>query len=151
MKTTIVTTLVLVTVTLILSCSKGKFATTPRIEVKSYSTKEVPVNGGLTIRLTYYDKEGDLGKGGFWAARYRRNILPLPAGLNKPDTLDVAHGYNIPDFPARDKGDIFLELDYNFLKESPVENDTIYFRIAVTDVKGNASDTITTDNIVIHR
>ncbi|MEI9910542.1 MAG: hypothetical protein WDO71_13245 [Bacteroidota bacterium] len=43
-----------------------------------------------------------------------------------------------------------MQLNYDdFLKESVSKNDTIVFRIAVTDKAGNKSDTITTDKIVI--
>src|SRR5258706_12617570 len=133
----------------IIPCRKGKFETRPRIEVKSYSTKEVPPQGQLIIRLNYFDKEGDLGGGDFFAARYRLNVRPLAGSdINYPDTLDVAHGYTVPVFPAKDQGEVDLTLPYNgFLKESRAENDTIYFRIAVTDKAGNKSDTISTDPI----
>lgn len=134
---------------ILVACSKNKFETTPKIEIKSYNTKIVPVGGRLVILMNYFDKEGDLGTGGFWAARYRSNLLPLPPLNDKADTLDSAHGYSLPDFPNKDKGEISLELDYSFLKESLSENDTIFFRIAITDKEGNESDTLTTDKIVI--
>jgi hypothetical protein len=131
---------------LLFSCHKDKFATKPLIEVKSYSSREIPPNGQLTLRLNYFDKEGDLGTGAFWAARYRLNVFPLPSNQNKADTLN----YTLPDFPKRDNGEISLELGYaSFLKESVTENDTIYFRIAVTDKAGNKSDTITTEPVVV--
>jgi hypothetical protein len=132
---------------LLFSCDKDKFETRPRIEVKSYSSKEIAQHGILTIRLNYYDKEGDLGTGPFWAARYRLNALPLGSSdADRADTLT----YALPEFPARDVGEIFLRLEYdNFLKESFSQNDTIFFRIAVEDKAGNKSDTINTDPIVI--
>ncbi|MEI9910543.1 MAG: hypothetical protein WDO71_13250 [Bacteroidota bacterium] len=43
--------------------------TKPLIEVKSYNSKEISQHGQLTIRLNYFDKEGDLGKGDFFAVR----------------------------------------------------------------------------------
>lgn len=135
---------------LVFACGKNKFETTPRIEIKSYSSKIIPVNGQLTLRLTYFDKEGDLSGGDFWLARYRLNRFPLPPAQDKADTLDAAHGYALPDFPPRAKGEISLDFDYQgFLKESATENDTIYFRIAVSDKEGHKSDTISTDPIVI--
>lgn len=147
---TILAICVLVFTLFIIACSKGKFETQPRIEVKSYSTKVVPNRGGLVIHLNYYDKEGDLGGGDFFAARYRTNQKPLGTGDNIiADTLDAAHGYTVPVFPAKDQGEIDLTFDYNFLKESISENDTIFFRIAVSDKAGHHSDTISTDKIVI--
>ena len=132
---------------LLFACDKDKFETKPLIEVKSYSSKEIFQNGTLTIRLNYYDKEGDLGTGPFWAARYRLNAQPL--GTSDADRADSLN-YALPEFPARDKGEILLELKYdNFLKESFTQNDTIFFRIAVEDKAGNKSDTINTDPIVI--
>jgi len=148
---TVLATVLLSFILFLFACNKGKFETRPRIEVKSYSSKEISQHGQLTIRLNFYDKEGDLGGGDFWAARYRLNIRPLgTSDANRADTLDVAHGYTVPEFPARDQGEVLLQLDYDsFLKESNAENDTIYFRIAVTDKAGNKSDTISTDPIVI--
>lgn len=129
------------------ACNKDKFATKPRIEVKSYNSKEIPQHGQLAIRLNYFDKEGDLSTGAFFAARVRLNRLPLgTSDADRPDTLN----YPLPNFPVKDQGEILLQLNYDdFLKESVSKNDTIVFRIAVTDKGGNKSDTITTDPIVI--
>jgi hypothetical protein len=136
---------------LFVSCSKGKFETKPRLEIKSYNTKVVPLHGQLVIHVNFFDKEGDLGGGDFFAARYRLNIRPLTGSdVNLADTLDAAHGYTVPVFPATDQGSIDLTFDHDsFLKESVFENDTIYFRIAVTDKAGHKSDTVSTDPIVI--
>jgi hypothetical protein len=142
---------ILFTTLLIVSCSKGKFETKPRLEIKSYSTKEVPLHGQLVIHVNFFDKEGDLGGGDFFAARYRLNIRPLTgADAHLADTLDTAHGYSVPVFPPTDQGSIDLTFDHDsFLKESVFENDTIFFRIAVTDKAGHKSDTVNTDPIVI--
>jgi hypothetical protein len=132
---------------ILLACGKDKFATKPRIEIKSYSSKEIGLNGQLTIRINYFDKEGDLGDGQFFAVRDRLNALPLgTSDADRPDTLR----YPLPSFPKEEKGEVFLQLNYNdFLKESVSQNDTIVFRIAVEDKATNKSDTITTDPIVI--
>jgi hypothetical protein len=141
-------TILAILVSLVLfACGKDRFATKPRIEIKSYSSKEISEHGKLTIRINYFDKEGDLGQGNFFAVRRRLNALPLGTGdADRADTLR----YLLPEFTARDKGEIFLELNYDdFLKESLSKNDTIDFRIAVTDIAGNKSDTISSDKIVI--
>lgn len=139
--------LIISTAIFLFACSKDKFATKPLIEIKSYSSKEIPQHGQLTIRVNYFDKEGDLGKGDFFAVRNRLNVLPLgTSDADRPDTLR----YPLPDFTPESKGEISLQLNYDdFLKESVSKNDTIVFRIAVTDKAGNKSDTITTDKIVI--
>ncbi len=131
---------------IIVACSKDKFETKPLIEVRSINSTILPQNATLVIKLDYFDKEGDLGNGSFFAAKVRLNALPLGSG--SPDLVDTFN-YVIPEFPARDKGEISLQLDYNRLKESLNENDTVMFRLAVVDIAGNKSDTINTENIVI--
>lgn len=139
------------TTVLLLACSKDKFTTKPRLEIKSYNSKEIHNGQTLTMRINFFDKEGDIGTGDFWLARYRTNIKQLDGSdVDRADTLDAARGYHVPDFPPSDKGEIFVDLTYaDFLKESNDQNDTIYFRIAVKDKAGNASDTITSDQLVI--
>jgi len=139
--------LIISTAIFFIACGKDKFETKPLIEVKSYNSKEIPQHGQLTIRLNYFDKEGDLGTGNFFAVRNRLNALPLgTSDADRPDTLR----YALPEFSPEATGEIFLQLNYDdFLKESVSKNDTIVFRIAVTDKAGNKSDTITTDKIVI--
>ncbi len=131
---------------LVFACSKDKFETKPRIEVRSINTLELAQNQTLSIRLDYFDKEGDLSEGDFFAAKLRLNALPL--GTGHPDLVDTFY-YTLPEFPERDKGEITLQLEYNRLKESLSENDTVMFRLAVRDKEGNESDTISTEQIVI--
>jgi hypothetical protein len=129
---------------LLTSCDKDKFETKPVIEVKDYSSKEIPRNGALVLRLNYFDKEGDLGEGTFYLFRNRLNVLP--PNQNRADVLT----YALPKFENKDQGEIRIVLqEADFLGESSTENDTMQFRIAVTDKEGNTSDTITTDNIVV--
>lgn len=126
------------------ACGKDKFQTKPLIEVREYNSKVIPRNGTLIIRLNYYDKEGDLGEGRFYAFRQRLNILP--PNIPRPDVLE----YALPKFNNKDRGEITIQLDeFNFLSESSIQNDTMVFKIAVTDRAGNTSDTITTDRIVV--
>jgi hypothetical protein len=129
---------------LIAACSKDKFQTKPRIEVKSYSSKEIPRNGTLILRLNYFDKEGDIGEGHFYLFRQRTN--KIPANAEKPDILN----YTLPVFTNKDQGEIRLDLqEVNFLSEDTRQNDTMFFKIAVTDRAGNTSDTLVTDQIVV--
>ena len=131
---------------LLLACGKDKFETKPKLEIKDYSSKELFKGETLKIRLNYFDKEGDLNKSPVIGIRKRLNFIPLPSSQDKADTFRN----NLPDFPVNDNGEITFQLDYDRLKESQIENDTILFRFAVEDRAGNKSDTVTTDQIVIH-
>jgi len=131
---------------LLLACGKDKFETRPRLEIKDYSSKELFNGEVLRIRLNYFDKEGDLNGSPVIGILKRINLIPLPSAQDKVDTFRN----NLPDFPAKDNGEISFQLPYDFLKESQTENDTIIFRFAVEDLAGNKSDTITTHQIVIH-
>lgn len=130
---------------LVAACGKDKFETRPRLEIKDYNTKEVGPGTTLRIRLNFFDKEGDLNEAPFTAVIRRQNQLPLDPIQDKADTLY----YTLPKFPARDNGEITYTLDYGFLKESTVENDTIHIRFSVADRKGNLSDTVVSDQLVI--
>jgi hypothetical protein len=131
---------------LLIACGKDKFETKPKLEIKDYNTKEVFQGQDLRIRLNYFDKEGDLSEAPMIGILQRLNLLPLGPDQDKADTFRN----NLPEFPKEENGEISFQLPYDFLKESPIENDTIRFRFAVTDKAGNSSDTITTDQIVIH-
>jgi hypothetical protein len=129
------------------ACNKDKFQTKPLIEIKSYNSKTIAKGNGneLRIDINYFDKEGDLSEGDFFAVRQRLNVKPLTANSDKADTLR----YPLPKFPDTDHGQIVFQIGYDFLKESQVENDTLVFRFAVTDRGGNKSDTITSSKLVI--
>ncbi len=131
---------------LVLACGKDKFETKPRLEIKDFSPNVVYPGNELTIRLNYFDKEGDLNGSPVIGILKRLNIIPLPTAQDKVDTFRN----NLPDFPSKDNGEITFQLPYDFLKESQTENDTIVFRFAVEDLAGNKSDTVITDRIVIH-
>ncbi|HTD93189.1 MAG TPA: hypothetical protein VK644_05235 [Chitinophagaceae bacterium] len=129
----------------LVACGKDKFETKPRIEIKSYSSKEIHQGESLRIRLNYYDKEGDLDEGTFTAIRDRLNLLPLG-----PVDLADSFGSLLPKFPPKDQGEINFQIDYGRLKESTIENDTMVFRFYASDKAGNKTDTITSDKIVVY-
>jgi len=131
---------------LLVACGKDKFETKPKLEIKDYSSKDIFQGQTLTIRLNYFDKEGDLSEAPMIGILQRLNIFPLAPGQDKVDTFRN----NLPEFPKEDNAEITFQLPFDFLKESTIENDTLAFRFAVTDLAGNTSDTITTDPIVIH-
>jgi len=131
--------------TLLIACGKDKFETKPRLEIKDYSTKELFPGEALRIRLNYFDKEGDLNGSPVIGVLKRINLIPLPSAQDKVDTFRN----NLPDFPAKDNGEISFQLPYDFLKESLTENDTLIFRFAVEDLAGNKSDTVDSEPVVI--
>lgn len=130
---------------LLIACGKDKFETKPKLEIKDYSSKVISQGQTMTIRLNYFDKEGDLSEAPMIGILTRVNLFPLAPGQDKVDTFRN----NLPEFPKKDNGEITFQLPYDFLKESTIEDDTLVFRFAVTDLAGNTSDTVTTDQIVI--
>jgi hypothetical protein len=139
--------LITVILIVVIACNKDKFQTKPQITIKSYSSKVLGVGANLEVRMNYTDKEGDIGKGDFYAVRIRLNSRLLsPVDNDKADTLR----YKIPEMTSpADKGELLMALGYDFLKESNTENDTLVFKIAIKDLAGHASDTLTTDKLVI--
>ena len=120
--------------TLVIACNKEKFQTKPQISIESINTV-VPVAGNLDAKLKFTQKSGKLSQGTFIAIRNRLNQRPLPPGNASTDTLVSS----IPSFPDKNQGEFNFTLDYNYLKESDQENDTIIFKLAVIDRVGNKS------------
>ncbi|MET0392333.1 MAG: hypothetical protein ABW019_04295 [Chitinophagaceae bacterium] len=127
---------------LLAACGKDKFETKPLLEIKDYSAEAVSQGESVRIRVNYYDKEGDLGEGDFTYIRVRTNKTPIPnpGTYDKTDTIRS----KVPVFPSKNTGELTFNVAYEFMDEDPNRNDTMYFKIAVVDIKGNASDTITT-------
>ncbi|HUQ66248.1 MAG TPA: hypothetical protein VM101_08840 [Flavitalea sp.] len=130
----------------IVACSKDKLNTRPSLEIKNINTTDVLPGQQLVINLNYKDKEGDLGSGLITYIRDRLNIKPIPdaASNDKADTTRSP----LPDFPKTTSGEIQLKIDGTFMSEDPFENDTMTFKIYVTDVAGNVSDTLLVGPVV---
>ena len=113
------------------------------------NTTDVLPNEQLVISLNYKDKEGDLGGGLITYIRERLNIKPItdPASNDKADTTRSI----LPDFPKTTSGEIELKIDNAFMSEDPFDNDTMNFKIFVTDVAGNSSDTLSVGPVVDHQ
>ncbi len=141
MKAFLALTLLISSGILFWGCSKS-FESKPRLEIKEY-TAEVMPGGNMTIRLVYYDKEGDLDS--IIGIKERLNANP-PIGINDYKA-DIFH-YKLPEFNPKNTGEIAFTLPYDILNESAVFNDTIRFHFAVLDFGKNSSDTITTSMIV---
>jgi hypothetical protein len=137
----------------LVACSKDKFETTPRIEIKGYNSREIPepppgFDTELVVTLNFFDKQGDIGEGTLYAERKRLNTIGQPQpGNGRPDSYTQP----IPAFTNKDQGEIIFRLRYDDLKDNLLVQDTIQFRFAVTDRANNTSDTITTEQIVILR
>ena len=128
------------------ACDKNKLETTPVIEIKNINTTEVAPGQELVITLLYKDKEGDLGGGLITYVRNRLNLKPIsdPASNDKADTVQRI----LPNFPKTTSGDIELRIDNAFMTEDPFENDTMIFKIYVSDAANNVSDTVVTSTVV---
>lgn len=138
-KLTFLITLLILTI----SCNKNNSGK-PEISIESINTI-VPVQGTLNAKLKFKNQSGKLAQGTFISIRNRLNQRPLPLGTASADTVIGP----IPDFPNKDQGEFSYTLDYNYLKESDQENDTIIFKFAVIDSFGNKSDTISSNKIVV--
>ena len=128
------------------ACDKNKLNTRPSIEIKHVNTTDVLPGQQLVININFKDKEGDVGNGVITYVRERLNIKPIqdPASNDKADTTRSI----LPDFPKTTSGEIELKIDGTFMSEDPFENDTMNFKIFVTDVGGNTSDTLTVGPVV---
>lgn len=126
------------------SCSKDKFQTKPKLTLKSYSTKTLSPGEDLVIIYEYTDKEGDLAEGKLVYSALRLNEIPYDPSY--PDSVETILSNEIPN---KVKGEIHLRLLYNNLHRSDLENDTIQIRTWLVDVAGNRSDTVRSDKLVI--
>jgi hypothetical protein len=131
---------------ILVACDKDKLETKPSIKIKSINGNVIPIGANLELLLEFADKEGDLNQGQLIYIRERLNLRPI-ADPNSNDKVDTVRTV-LPDFPEKSRGEIKITIPYDFLTEDPFDNDTMQFRIAVQDLGGNASDTITTENII---
>jgi hypothetical protein len=129
-----------------IACDKNKLNTKPSIEIKHVNTTDVLPDQFLVIDLEYKDKEGDLGNGLITYIRERLNIKPIQDAQSN-DKADTTRSI-LPDFPKTSTGQIELKIPGSFMSEDPFDNDTMNFKIFVTDVAGNSSDTVTVGPVV---
>lgn len=130
----------------VVACDKNKLETTPSINIKNVNTTEVFPGQQLVVTLDYQDKEGDLGNGLITYIRERLNIRPIPDAQSNDKADTVVR--MLPDFPKTTSGDIELKIDQAYMSEDPFDNDTMVFKIFVTDVAGNVSDTVSTGTVI---
>jgi hypothetical protein len=134
-------------VCLLFACDKDKFETKPQMEIDSYNTKTLPPNADLVINLKFTDKEGDLSKGQFTYYPVRLNRRGLPPSVPPYSPINLP----IPEFNEHNKGEFELKVQWKFLHKSDLENDTIRIKFVATDLAGNMSDTVESDQLVILR
>ncbi len=135
---------------IVAACNKDKLETKPSIKITNYNAKALPNDQDFIITIEYSDKEGDLGGGKLVYIRDRLNFLPPT--IDKADTVP----YDIPDFPKAQRGEFELRINADFLNERTgsnpenpdLNNDTVRFKIFVTDLAQNSSDTIVTEPLV---
>lgn len=147
----------LIPVIVLAACSKQKYATKPRLELKEIKPGSKIVNQGdiLVFDFLVFDKEGDVKDSIFIETTH----VGVPACGVATDTMK----YTIPEYPSstNSKADFRIQFEYatnntNLTKLSPVScsparNDTAVFRFWVKDNGGNISDPVSTDRIVLMR
>lgn len=131
-----------------LACSKNKFVTRPSLEFEKAENN--PTSSGpdsiLSIYLKYTDREGDINGAKLSYYRIRTNIR----GIFNPAVNDQVDSsiQDMPDFTPNIKGQIKVMVPYSFMNEDPTTNDTMVFKIVLTDLAGNSSDTLLTPKFV---
>ncbi len=141
---------------IVIACSKGKLTTTPKLELKSLSTKIVPVNGGLTVVLNFKDKEGDISDT-FYVRKIRLNRRAVT-------TVRDSFYYKVPEVPAKTyRGEFQIDMDYQTILSAispPVipgsnppqrEPDTLMLKFATKDKGNHISDTLVIPQIIVIR
>lgn len=148
---------VCVWVLVIMGCGKDRFQTTPSLKIKSTSDKVIPLNGTLRVVLEFTDKEGDLDD----------TLLMKKVRLNKRAAIGTVRDsifFRLPEFPINTLGDIQLNLEYqnHLISANPAptipgsvplqrEPDTLALKFVIKDNKGNKSDTVTLNNVIVIR
>ncbi len=126
-------------------CSKDKYQTKPQISIKSYDPdKIIPVNGQMTIKFNYTDKEGDLADGQF--VYYPKRVNQIPYSIPYVDSVVTPLDSDIPD---KESGEIELRLDWLNLQQSYDETDTVMLYFVLVDRAGNRSDSIASDRFAV--
>jgi len=141
---------------IVIACDKGKLTTTPKLELKSLSTKIVQLNGGLTVLLKFRDKEGDISDT-FYVRKIRLNRRVVA-------TVRDSFFYKVPEVPAKTyRGEFQIDMDYQTILSAispPVipgsnppqrEPDTLMLKFATKDKANHISDTLVVPQIIVIR
>jgi hypothetical protein len=144
MKTKILLTILVVAG--LAGCGKDNFNTKPTLTFRSVNTKVVPVNGTLTFQFEVTDKEGDITDS-LWVKKVRLNKKVVP-------TVRDSFFLTLPEVSKIQKAFVNVELTYNnylVSARNPTESDSLQFKFVLRDKAKNASDTFTSETIVIKR
>lgn len=148
--------LLLVSSVIFSACKKDKYATKPKIEMKSVDVREVSTANGngtiIDINFDVLDKEGDVTDSIFILKKDAAIAFPCPG--NSISNLN----YAIPSYPSGNQKVRFM-LKFSTLQLEGYagiggpfcapRKDTSIFKFWVKDKAGNISDTVTTNPIVI--
>lgn len=135
-------------------CDKENFNTKPTLTLRSVNTTIVPVNGTLTFEFEVTDKEGDITDS-LYVKKIRLNKRVVP-------TIRDAFYLTLPEVSKVQKSFVRVDLGYEAYLKSAInpprtgnppkaENDTLQFKFVLIDKAHNASDTFTSEKIVITR
>ena len=136
------------------ACNKDKFNTKPSLSLRSLNTNVVPVNGTLSFEFEVTDKEGDITDSLF-VKKIRMNKRVVP-------TVRDSFYLTLPEVKKIQKAFVTVDLGYQSYLISAInppttgtpprkENDTLVFKFVLKDKAKNASDTFTSETIVVTR
>jgi hypothetical protein len=136
------------------ACNKDKVESKPHLSFKSFNNKVIEVGNGVLITLNFTDQEGDLDS--VYVIRQRMN----QRSSGSSQIIDLG----VPKFGGQNSGELQIGLDYGtqltfnlFALRIPGSNptryepDTLNLRFYVKDKKGNTSDTIGPERLIVMR
>ena len=130
----------------ILSCGKDSIQSKPQLKIKSVSSSVVAIGDDLVVKMRLTDKEGD-----FVDTIWMKKMTTRCNASNFTDSLL----YRIPPETPRTKnfdGEVLITLTYAVeLQPRCNKADTAVFSFWMKDAKGNKSDTVKTQSIIIQR
>ena len=131
---------------LMTACSKDKYTTNPKLELKSLNGDAFPRGSDLNFKFTVTDKEGDI-QDTMWVQKISYSCSDIGNFLSY---------YQVPDFSSNKNLKVELDINYTYgsLNSSyPIisgceqRDDSCYFKFWLKDKAGNVSDTVTSPTI----
>lgn len=136
------------------ACNKDKVESKPHLKFKSFNSKVIPIGSDAFITLNFTDQEGDLDS--VFVIRQRINQRSFP----NSQVIDLG----IPKFGGQNSGELQIILDngtqltFNLgalripgSNPAQFEPDTLNLRFYAKDKKGNTSDTIGPERLIVMR
>lgn len=130
---------------LLMGCGKDKVGDKPELKLEKISSTQVPINS--LLRFTFSFSSAIAAD-----SIYVEKIVP---DCTDTEFEDV---FNVPEYPSSvNKGEVEVTFVngvadgyIGLLSPQCGQNDTAVFRFVLRDIKGNVSDTLTTQPIVIY-